>query len=163
MPSKMKDNFNQLFFSWGAQLIFLNLIIQYFLIICAIYSAKNKGLKAIFQLVFSSGTSMMLLKISDTLRVPVKLASPYVYMWASLGSSYGKESACNRGDLPSIPESERSPGEGNGNPLLYFYLENSIDRGAWQSTVHGVAKSGARLSNKHFHFHMYIVIQHIYL
>ena len=85
MPSKMKDNFNQLFFfSWGAQIIFLNLIIQYFLIICAIYSAKNKGLKAIFQLVFSSGTSMTLLKISDTLRVPVKLASPSVYMWASL-------------------------------------------------------------------------------
>ena len=85
MPSKMKDNFNQLFFfSWGAQIIFLNLIIQYFLIICSIYSAKNKGLKAIFQLVFSSGTSMTLLKISDTLRVPVKLASPSVYMWASL-------------------------------------------------------------------------------
>ena len=33
------------------------------------------------------------------------------------------------------------PGEGNGNPLQYFYLENSMDKGAWQATVHGVAKS----------------------
>ena len=40
-----------------------------------------------------------------------------------------------------IPESERSPGEGNGNPVQYSYLENPLDRGDWQATVHGVAKS----------------------
>ena len=47
------------------------------------------------------------------------------------GGSDGKESACNTGDLGSIRELGRSPGEGNGNPLQYSSLENSMDRGAW--------------------------------
>ena len=51
-----------------------------------------------------------------------------------------KESACWAGDPGSIPGSGRSPGEGNGNPLQYSCLENSMDRGAWRATVHGVAK-----------------------
>ena len=55
-----------------------------------------------------------------------------------------KESACNAGDLGSIPASGRSPGRGNGNPLQYSCLENSIDRGAWWATVHGAV---TRLSN----------------
>ena len=58
-----------------------------------------------------------------------------------------KESACSGGELGVIPESGRSPGEGNGNPLQYSYLENSTDRGAWQATVHGVTNSQTRLSN----------------
>ena len=53
--------------------------------------------------------------------------------------SDSKESACNAGDPGSIPVSGRCPGEGNGNPLQYSCLENSMDRGAWQATVHGVA------------------------
>ena len=57
------------------------------------------------------------------------------------GDSDGKESACNSGNLGSIPESGRSPGEGNGNPLRYFCLENSLDRGACWATDHGVAES----------------------
>ena len=56
-------------------------------------------------------------------------------------SSAGKESACNVGDLGSIPRLGRSPAEGNGNPLQYSCLENPMDRGAWWATVHGVAKS----------------------
>ena len=56
------------------------------------------------------------------------------------GGSEGKESACNRGDLGLIPESGRSPGEGNGNPLQYSCLENSMDRGAQWAIVHGVRK-----------------------
>ena len=44
-------------------------------------------------------------------------------------------------DASSIPGSGRSPGEGNGNPLQYSCLESSMDRGAWQATVHGVTKS----------------------
>jgi len=56
-------------------------------------------------------------------------------------SSIGKESACNTGDMGSFLVSGRSPGEGHGNPLQYSYLENPIDRGAWQVTVHGVAKN----------------------
>ena len=62
------------------------------------------------------------------------------------GGSDGKESACNAGDLDSSPGSGRYPGEENGNPLQYSCLENSMDRGAWQATVCGVAKSHARLS-----------------
>ena len=50
------------------------------------------------------------------------------------------------GDMGLIPGSGRSPGEGNGNPLQHSYLENSMDRGAWWATVHGVTKSRTRLS-----------------
>ena len=56
----------------------------------------------------------------------------------------GKESTCDAGDtgdMDSIPGSGRSPGVGNGNPLQYPCLENSIDRGAWWATVHGVTKN----------------------
>ena len=49
-------------------------------------------------------------------------------------------------DVSSIPGLERSPGEGNGNPLQYSYLENPMDRGAWQATVRGVTKSQGQLS-----------------
>ena len=55
--------------------------------------------------------------------------------------SGSKESDCNAGDLDSIPESERSPGGGHGNPLQYSCLENPMNRGAWCATVHEVAKS----------------------
>ena len=51
----------------------------------------------------------------------------------------------NAGDVGSISGLGRSPGEGNGNPLQYSCLENSIDRGVWWATVHGVAKSRTRL------------------
>ena len=61
--------------------------------------------------------------------------------------SAGKESACNVGDLSSIPGLGRSPGEGNGYPLQYSGLENSIDY-----IVHGVTKSLTCLSDCHFHF-----------
>ena len=54
------------------------------------------------------------------------------------GGSDGKESACNAGNLGSIPGSGRSPGEGNGNPLQYSCLENSMDREAWQVKVQRV-------------------------
>ena len=56
-------------------------------------------------------------------------------------SSDGKESACCVGDQGSIPESGRSLGKWNGNLLQYSCLENSMDRGAWWATVHGVAKT----------------------
>ena len=59
----------------------------------------------------------------------------------SPAGSEGKESASNAGDQGSIPESGRSPGEGNGNPLQYSRLENPMDRGAWEATVRVVAKS----------------------
>ena len=61
-------------------------------------------------------------------------------------SSVSKESACNAGDLGSIPRSGRSPGEGNGNLLQYSCLENPMDRGAWHATVHGVPRVGHNLA-----------------
>ena len=57
------------------------------------------------------------------------------------------ESACNVGHLGSIPGLGKSPGEGNGNPLQYSCLENPTDRGVWQATYHGVAKSWTQLSD----------------
>ena len=59
------------------------------------------------------------------------------------GNLVGKESACSVGELGSIPGLGRSPGEGNGYPLQYPCLENSMDRQAWWVAVHGVAKSQA--------------------
>ena len=61
--------------------------------------------------------------------------------------SDGKESACNAGDLGLIPGSGRASGGGNGNPLQYSCLDNPMDRGAWQATVHAVPKSQTQLSD----------------
>ena len=57
------------------------------------------------------------------------------------GGSDDEESASNAGDLGSVPGSGRSTGGGHGNPLQYSNLENPMDRGTWQATVHGVAKT----------------------
>ena len=76
------------------------------------------------------------------------LASPCVLPVSSAmrhlgfpGGSDGKESTCNAGDPGLIPGSGRSSEEGHGNPLQYYGLENSKDRGAWWATVHGITKS----------------------
>ena len=66
------------------------------------------------------------------------------------GGSVVKNPPANSGDtgyVSSIPGSGRSPGKGNGNPLQYSCLGNSVDRGAWRATVHGVTKSQTRLSD----------------
>ena len=72
--------------------------------------------------------------------------------WASLVAQRVKASACNVGDLSSIPGLGRYPGERNGNPFQYSCLENPMDREAWWATVHGVAKSQTRLSDFTFTF-----------
>ena len=59
---------------------------------------------------------------------------------ASLVAQRVEKSACNVGDLGSIPESGKSPGEGNGNPLQYSCLENPMDRRAWGAIVYAVTK-----------------------
>ena len=69
----------------------------------------------------------------DRLPTPVFLGFPC--------GSDGKDSACNVGDLGSIPGSGRFPGRGHGNPLQYSCLENPMDRGAWWATVHGSTES----------------------
>ena len=63
------------------------------------------------------------------------------------GGSDGKEFVCSAGGPGLIPGLGRSPGEGNGNPLQYSCLENPMDGGARQATVHEVAKSQTRLSD----------------
>ena len=63
-------------------------------------------------------------------------------------SSVNKESACNAGDPGLIPGLGRSPGEENGSLLQYFCLENPMNRGAWQVTVHSVARVGHDLVTK---------------
>ena len=68
-------------------------------------------------------------------------------IWGFPGGSDSKESACNAGGPSSIPGSGRSPREGNGNPLQYSCLENSMDRGTWWATAHGVTKSRTQLSD----------------
>ena len=90
------------------------------------------------------------------------LSFPFI-LWGFPGSSDGKVSACNVGNLGSIPGSGRSPGEGNGNPLQYPCLENPVDGGTWQATVHRVAKSRTRLSNFTFTFHFQRHIFEYYL
>ena len=70
---------------------------------------------------------------------PIFLMDPQSRLFP--GGSEAKASACNVGDLGSIPGSGRSPGKGNGNPFQYSCLENPMDTGAWWATVHGVAES----------------------
>ena len=71
----------------------------------------------------------------------------HMLLWCFPGGSDGKEFVCNAGNPGLIPGLGRFPGEGNGNPLWCSCLENPMDRGAWQATVHGIAKSWTQLSN----------------
>ena len=86
----------------------------------------------------------------EHLRTRAKKFLPFLIVILSQGfpgGSEGKESAYNAGDLGLIPRSGRSPGEGSSNPFQYFCLENSMDRGVWWATVHGVTKSPTRLND----------------
>ena len=79
----------------------------------------------------------------------------------SIGVSNGKDSACNAGDLGSIPGSGRYTREGNGNPLHYVCQENSTQRGVWWATAHRVTKVGHDwATNIHYKIiHIYVYIQ----
>ena len=75
----------------------------------------------------------------------VEATQPVVFCYGSPrqlvdfpGGAESKESVCNAGDLGSVSRSEKSPGEGNGNPLQYFCLENPMDRGAWQARLQSI-------------------------
>ena len=78
--------------------------------------------------------------------IPLRLF--YKVVWVSLGAQMIK-TACNAGDPALIPGLGRFLGEGNGYPLQYPCLENSLDRGAWRATVHGIAKSWTQLNDYH--------------
>ena len=84
---------------------------------------------------------------------PFSLLCLFVQLWicisvGSPGGSDSKESACTAGDRGSIPGSGRSPEGEHGNPLQYSCLENCVARGAWQATVHNVAKNRTQLKGK---------------
>ena len=80
------------------------------------------------------------LALQRSLRICIEKMEPVHSNAVFPGGSDGKESGCNAGDLGLIPESGRSSGEGNGNPLQYSCLENPMDRRAWRETVHGVTE-----------------------
>ena len=87
-----------------------------------------------------SRREQIILKQKDFLFILFKGISCFCYICVELDdASDSKEAACHVEDLGLIPESGRSPGEGNGNPLQYSCLENSMDRGTWWAIVHGVA------------------------
>ena len=67
------------------------------------------------------------------------------------GGSDDKETACDTGDLGSIPGLGRFPGGGHGNPLQYSCLANPMDRGAWWATVHRSQRVGHDWAAKHIH------------
>ena len=97
-----------------------------------------------FSLWLSKSTGIMFLPFY----VYTNILKTSLHIWGQVmctrsfpSGSDGKEFACYAGDLDSIPGWGRSPGEGNGNPLQHSCLENSMDRRAWQATVHGVTKS----------------------
>ena len=117
--------------SWGLALIFAQ--------------AENKNGSKIFTVFqikpyFDSNSSMLSTGITGWPWIPWAFKLPYTPLWRFPGGSDGTESACNAGDLGSVPGSRRSPREGNGSPLQYSCLEDPVDRGAWQAIVHRVAK-----------------------
>ena len=82
------------------------------------------------------------MRYSSPFLIPGKYQINVAFLYLGFsGSLEVKASACNAGDLGSIPGLGSSPGEANGNPLQDSCLENPMDRGAWWATVHGVAKS----------------------
>ena len=81
----------------------------------------------------------------QVMRLVVRVSQAELH-WGFPGGSDGKESACNAGDLGSIPGSGKSPEEGNDSPFKYSCLENPEDREAWRATAYGVAKNWTRLS-----------------
>ena len=74
------------------------------------------------------------------------------------GVSDHKEYVCNAGDLGLIPGSGKSPGEGNGYSLQYSFLENTMDRGGWLTTVHGIAESDMTEQHTHTHTHTHSLL-----
>ena len=80
----------------------------------------------------------------------------YRYLWASQVAQQVKKLPVmqeSTGEVVSVPEWGRSPGEGHGNPILYSCMKNPMDRGAWWATVHSIAKSWTQLKRLGTHAH----------
>ena len=96
---------------------------------------------------FESLSAPIPLDIHSSRRAVWHSLLPCIHLLGFPGGLEVKNLPANAGDVGSIPESGRSPGEGNDNPLQYSCLGNSMDRGAWQVTVYGVAESWTQLSD----------------
>ena len=102
---------------------------------------------SLFSRFFQQSVSTQLIQTLGIFSWPHPISYLIVISQDFPGGSGGKASAYNVGDQGSIPGLGRSPGEGNGNPLQQSYLENPMDEGAWQATVHGVTRSRTRLND----------------
>ena len=100
------------------------------------------------------------LQLSLSLESPASRQAEMDTVGSCPGTLAGQESACSAGEPCSVPRSGRSPGDGNDNPLWYSCLENSLNRGAWGATVHGVSKSRTQLSD--FNFSVFPVSQWLF-
>ena len=125
---------------------------------CSSWGCKESN--TIEQLKWTKLNCVLATGLSDESHFPSKLLLAIICQINGFpGGSDSTESACNAGDPGLIPGLWRSSGEGNGNPFQYSCLENSMDRGAWWATVHGVSKSQIWLRN--FHFQLLSVKTHI--
>ena len=130
--------------------IFLHCLVNYSLLLYQFLSWQLSYLMLI-------GSSLQFLVHCYSDLTIIMFINSFSILGTSLVAQTVKASAYNAGDPGSIPGWGRSPGEGNGNPLQYSCLENPMDGGAWEATVHGVTKSRTRLSDfTFFHF------QHFY-
>ena len=127
-------------------------------------SLPERFLLILFQLFRWRSNSLLtgfLLPIFLATPIPTLLMTYLYQLWGLPGGTVVKNLPANAGDardLGAVFGLGRSPGVGNGNPLQYSCLENSMDRGAWQATVHGVAKSQTRLNDYRF-LRGWIIIQ----
>ena len=92
----------------------------------------------------------------------------YVYVWVSQVALVVKDLPANTGDVSLIPRLGSSPREEHGNSLQYYCLENPMDRGAWQATVHRVTQSRTRLKRLSMHAFMHVYVYfyaftHVYM
>ena len=114
---------------------------------------KNTGVGCHFllqRIFLTQGWNPGLLHLRQILYHLNQQGSPSSLLMLMVSSSNGKQSAFNEGDWGLIPGSERLPIEGNGNPLQYSCLENSMDRGACRATIHGVTKSWTWLNDLYY-------------
>ena len=100
-----------------------------------------------YKILFNHKMSMGLQRVRHDWKVNKGSTHTHLLLGGFPGGTVVKNLPANAGDMGSIPESERSLGGRNSNPLQYSCLENSMDGGAWWCTVHRVAKSQIRLSN----------------
>ena len=113
----------------------LSLHIQFFNLLCILKRLRSHKITC-----YGKEKVTHLMPLLDLLKT-VKIILSKMDVASLVAQISGNESTCNVGELGSIPGLERSRREGNGNPLRYSRLLNSMDRGACQATVHEAAKS----------------------